>query len=183
MHGFMYVLHACRNPSADPKNRTATFTMSSTLRCSSQKLLVLVLTTQKMNISALGLTVQSALRSKIVLRISDDIVPPHFYGVMAKTDLGCQVLQEKGHFSEFAQFIRDHGQESDNQEIILKLKSVLWAVVSVAITVDVLFFRKFMFRQGNIGAAERGLPFLEEEEIIPAILEIAERSAICSVKG
>lgn len=48
---------------------------------------------------------------------------------MAKTDLGCQVLQDKGHFSEFAQFIRQHGFESDDQEIILKLKSVLWAVV------------------------------------------------------
>ncbi|KAJ3479559.1 hypothetical protein NLI96_g8977 [Meripilus lineatus] len=94
----------------------------------------------------------------------DGIVPPHFYGVMAKTDLGCQVLQEKGHFGEFAAFIRRHGLESDDQEVIQKLKSVLWAV-------------------GNIGAAERGLPFLEEEEIVPAILEIAERSLVFSVRG
>ena len=57
------------------------------------------------------------------------IVPPHFYGVMAKTELGCQVLSEKGHFSEFAQFIRRHGLESEDQDLILKLKSVLWAVV------------------------------------------------------
>ena len=37
--------------------------------------------------------------------------------------------------------------------------------------------------QGNIGAAERGLPFLEEEEIIPAILDIAEKSLVLSVRG
>lgn len=61
----------------------------------------------------------------------DGIVPPHFYGVMAKTDLGCEVLQEKGHFAEFAHFIRRHGLESEDQDLILKLKSVLWAVVSI----------------------------------------------------
>ncbi|KAI8986238.1 Rapamycin-insensitive companion of mTOR, N-term-domain-containing protein [Trametes punicea] len=94
----------------------------------------------------------------------EGIVPPHFYGVMAKTELGCEVLQEKGHFAEFAQFIRRHGLESEDQEVIFKLKSVLWAV-------------------GNIGATERGLPFLEEEEIIPAILEIAEQSLVLSVRG
>ncbi|KAJ8469790.1 hypothetical protein ONZ51_g8763 [Trametes cubensis] len=94
----------------------------------------------------------------------DGIVPLHFYGVMAKTELGCEVLQEKGHFTEFAQFIRRHGLESEDQEVIFKLKSVLWAV-------------------GNIGATVRGLPFLEEEEIIPSILEIAEQSLVLSVRG
>ncbi|OCH89904.1 hypothetical protein OBBRIDRAFT_793801 [Obba rivulosa] len=94
----------------------------------------------------------------------DGIVPPHFYGVMAKTELGCQVLQEKGHFSEFAHFIRQHGLEDEDQDLIMKLKSVLWAV-------------------GNIGATEGGLPFLEEEEIIPTILEIAGKSLVLSVRG
>jgi large subunit ribosomal protein L17e len=94
----------------------------------------------------------------------DGIVPPHFYGEMSKTELGCQVLQEKGHFVEFAHFIRRHGLESADPELILKLKSILWAV-------------------GNIGATDGGLPFLEEEEIIPAILDIAEQSPIPSVRG
>ena len=48
---------------------------------------------------------------------------------MAKTELGCQVLQQKGHFSEFAQFIKKHGLEQEDPDIILKLKSILWAVV------------------------------------------------------
>ncbi|CAA7271328.1 unnamed protein product [Cyclocybe aegerita] len=94
----------------------------------------------------------------------DGTVPAHFYGEMAKTELGCQVLQETGHFSEFAQFIRQHCHESEDTDLILKLKSILWAV-------------------GNIGATEGGLHFCEEEEIIPAILEIAEGSPIPSVRG
>ncbi|THH23167.1 hypothetical protein EUX98_g8011 [Antrodiella citrinella] len=95
---------------------------------------------------------------------SDGLVPQHFYGVMAKTDTGCQVLQEKGHFSEFAAFVRRHGLESEDQDLILKLKSTLWAI-------------------GNIGATERGLPFLEEEDIIPVIVDIAEQSYVLSVRG
>ncbi|TFK40828.1 Rapamycin-insensitive companion of mTOR, N-term-domain-containing protein [Crucibulum laeve] len=91
-------------------------------------------------------------------------VPPHFYGEMSKTELGCQILQDKGHFSEFAEFIRRHSQESEDAELIMKLKSILWAV-------------------GNVGATEGGLPFLEEEEIIPAVLDIAENSPIPSVRG
>ncbi|KAN0087521.1 Rapamycin-insensitive companion of mTOR, N-term domain containing protein [Tylopilus felleus] len=94
----------------------------------------------------------------------DGVVPPHFYGEMSKTELGCQVLSEKGHFAEFSHFIRQHGLESEDLELILKLKSILWAV-------------------GNVGATEGGLPFLEEEEIIPSILDIAEHSPIPSVRG
>ncbi|KAI0322355.1 Rapamycin-insensitive companion of mTOR, N-term-domain-containing protein [Amylostereum chailletii] len=94
----------------------------------------------------------------------DGIVPPHFYGEMAKTELGCQVLREKGHFADFSLFIRQHGLENEDSEVILKLKSILWTV-------------------GNIGATPGGLPFLEEEEIIPVILEIAEQSLVLSVRG
>ena len=48
---------------------------------------------------------------------------------MAKTELGCQILHEKGHFSEFALFIRQHVGEKEDPELILKLKSILWTVV------------------------------------------------------
>ena len=63
-------------------------------------------------------------------RAFDGIVPPHFYGVMAKTELGCQVLQQKGHFSEFAHFVKKHGLEQEDPDIIMKLKSIIWAVVN-----------------------------------------------------
>ncbi|KAF8305657.1 hypothetical protein DL93DRAFT_2172481 [Clavulina sp. PMI_390] len=94
----------------------------------------------------------------------EDMVPAHFYGEMAKSALGSQVLAEKGHFSEFSYFIRQHGLEDDDIEIINKLKSVLWAV-------------------GNIGATVDGLLFLEEEELVPVIIQIAEESLVLSVRG
>jgi large subunit ribosomal protein L17e len=52
---------------------------------------------------------------------------------MSKTELGCQVLQEKGHFTEFSQFIKQHGLEKEDNDLIMKLKSILWAVVCVLI--------------------------------------------------
>ena len=67
----------------------------------------------------------------LLLRVFDSVAPTHFYGELAKTDLGCQVLQEKGHFLDFAHFVRQHALESDDLEIIFRLKSVLWAVVSI----------------------------------------------------
>lgn len=59
----------------------------------------------------------------------DGTAPPHFYGELVKTDEGCDMLEESGHFPEFADFIRQHGLEDFDPEIIDKLKSVLWAVV------------------------------------------------------
>ncbi|KAF9267369.1 hypothetical protein L218DRAFT_977972 [Marasmius fiardii PR-910] len=94
----------------------------------------------------------------------DATVPPHFYGEMSKTEFGCQILQDKGHFTDFAQFIRQHGYESEDPELIMKLKSILWAV-------------------GNIGGTEGGLFFLEEEEIIPTVMDIANNSPIPSIRG
>lgn len=94
----------------------------------------------------------------------DGVVPPHFYGELAKTPEGCRILQQKGHFSEFAHFIRQHGAESSDSELITKLKSVLWAV-------------------GNIGSNELGLPFLEAEDVVSQIVEIAETSSVLSVRG
>ena len=57
---------------------------------------------------------------------------------MAKTELGCQVLQEKGHFTEFAHFIRQHSHEHEDVDIMMKLKSILWTVVSILRTANAL---------------------------------------------
>lgn len=57
-------------------------------------------------------------------------IPPHFYGELVKTPEGCQVLEEQGHFLDFADHIRDHGLEHQDLEGLWRLKSVLWAVVS-----------------------------------------------------
>lgn len=63
-------------------------------------------------------------------RTFEGTAPRHFYGEIAKTELGCQSLHEKGHFEEFAYFIRTYGFESEDFEIIHKLKSILWVIVS-----------------------------------------------------
>jgi hypothetical protein len=67
---------------------------------------------------------------------------------MAKTELGCQVLQEKGHFVEFSQFIRLHGKESEDTDLISKLKSILWAVVRV-VTLLAEFSGSEFFREAS----------------------------------
>ncbi|EKM79491.1 hypothetical protein AGABI1DRAFT_120880 [Agaricus bisporus var. burnettii JB137-S8] len=104
------------------------------------------------------------IEDKEDLLVSVGGMPRHFYGEMVKTDIGCQILQEKGHFKEFSQVIRQHNLEAEDMELIMRLKSILWAV-------------------GNVGSTEGGLPFLEEENIIPVILETAEQSPIPSVRG
>jgi len=98
------------------------------------------------------------------LEAFDGTVPAHFYGELVKTTEGCALLAKKGHFGEFASFVRRHGKESDDVEVLAKLKSVLWAV-------------------GHIGASPRGLSFLEAEDIISVIVEIAERSKVLSIRG
>ena len=94
----------------------------------------------------------------------DGCVPPHFYGELAKTPEGCAVLEQKGHFAEFAHFIRVHGGEEEDVEVINKVKSTLWAV-------------------GNIGATEGGLPFLEREGLVASIAEVARSSTVFSLRG
>lgn len=37
--------------------------------------------------------------------------------------------------------------------------------------------------QGNIGSTEGGLPFLEDEEILEVIVEIAHQSPVLTMKG
>lgn len=87
------------------------------------------------------------------------MVPPHFYGVMAKTELGYQVLQEKGHFAEFSDFIRQHGLESVDHDLIMKLKSILWAVVSQRALGDVNASSDNKYGRETSGRRRAALPF------------------------
>jgi hypothetical protein len=76
------------------------------------------------------------------------------------------LLREKGHFKLFAKYVRNFSLENhDKVEASLgQLKAVLWAL-------------------GNIGATKNGLPFLEEEDVVKDIVELAESSDILSLKG
>ncbi|CAJ0913301.1 7500_t:CDS:2 [Entrophospora sp. SA101] len=44
----------------------------------------------------------------------DGLTPPHFYGELIKTIEGCQMLRDKGHFTEFSNYIKNHGMEDTN---------------------------------------------------------------------
>ncbi|KAI5300055.1 hypothetical protein KEM55_000272 [Ascosphaera atra] len=97
--------------------------------------------------------------------ISDiGVVPPHFYRELARTAEGCKLLEDSGHFYEFAMAIREFDLNEEDPEIILKVKGCLWAV-------------------GNVGSMELSAPFLEETDIVPRIVEIAENAGVMTMRG
>jgi rapamycin-insensitive companion of mTOR len=83
---------------------------------------------------------------------------------LTKTTEGCRILEEKGHFNEFAHVVVSSKMEESDLEVIVKLKSCLWAI-------------------GNIGANDGGVPFLEKSGIVKEIVSIAEGSSVVSLKG
>ncbi|KAG6035001.1 hypothetical protein E4U19_005249 [Claviceps sp. Clav32 group G5] len=94
----------------------------------------------------------------------DSHVPPHFYRELTRTREGCKLLSDKGHFEEFAATIREHGMQSEDPELITKVKACLWAV-------------------GNVGSMELGAPFLEATDIVGYIVHIAETHEVMSLRG
>ncbi|EFX02311.1 hr1-like Rho-binding repeat protein [Grosmannia clavigera kw1407] len=95
---------------------------------------------------------------------TDAHIPPHFYRELTRTEEGCRLLREKGHFDEFAATIRDCGMQSEDGEVTTKVKGCLWAV-------------------GNVGAMELGAPFLESCDVVEQIIKIACRHEIMSLRG
>ncbi|KAF9126477.1 hypothetical protein BGW39_006597 [Mortierella sp. 14UC] len=102
--------------------------------------------------------------AELQLARAKQVLGSHFYGELTKTEEGCQLLRAKGHFSDYARYIREHCAESKDLNTIGELKSILWAV-------------------GNIGSTPGGLPFLEDEDLIKYIVGMAERSKVLSIKG
>ena len=95
---------------------------------------------------------------------ADPHVPPHFYRELTRTEEGCRLLQDKGHFAEFAATIKEHGLEAEDSETMIKVKGCLWAV-------------------GNVGSMERGAPFLESCDVVQDIVRIAECHEVMSMRG
>lgn len=94
----------------------------------------------------------------------DNQVPPHFYRELTRTKEGCKLLRDKGHFEEFASTIRDYGMQHEDTDLILKVKSCLWAV-------------------GNVGSMELGAPFLEDSDVVKNVVRIAEGHQVMSLRG
>ncbi|KAJ5747538.1 uncharacterized protein N7511_009234 [Penicillium nucicola] len=91
------------------------------------------------------------------------LVPPHFYRELARTAEGCKLLEQSGHFNEFAWTIRDFRLDEEENEMLLKAKGCLWAV-------------------GNVGSMELGAPFLDAD-IIERIVEIATSAGVLTMRG
>jgi hypothetical protein len=91
-------------------------------------------------------------------------IPPHFYRELTRTREGCKLLSDKGHFDEFASTIREYGMQSDDPEMITKVKGCLWAV-------------------GNVGSMELGAPFLESCDVVNQIVNIAQSHEVMSLRG
>lgn len=89
------------------------------------------------------------------------------------------MLRERGIVAEFAEIVRLHGMEAHDQVVLTNVKSVLWALVSAVIDES----NTETDAQGNIGSTEGGLPFLEDEEIIEGLVEIAEQSPVLTMRG
>ncbi|KAF4591450.1 cytosolic regulator Pianissimo [Ophiocordyceps camponoti-floridani] len=94
----------------------------------------------------------------------DSHVPPHFYRELTRTREGCKLLSDKGHFDEFAATIRDHGMQTEDGELMTKVKGCLWAV-------------------GNVGSMELGAPFLESSDVVERIMRVAESHEVMSLRG
>ncbi|KAH7037790.1 Rapamycin-insensitive companion of mTOR, N-term-domain-containing protein [Microdochium trichocladiopsis] len=95
---------------------------------------------------------------------ADQHIPPHFYRELTRTKEGCRLLEDKGHFEEFASTIRELGMQSEDPEILTKVKGCLWAV-------------------GNVGSMELGAPFLEATDVVEHIVQIAESHDVMSLRG
>lgn len=94
----------------------------------------------------------------------DAHVPPHFYRELTRTQEGCRLLGDKGHFEEFAATIREHGMQSEDSELVTKVKGCMWAV-------------------GNVGSMELGAPFIESSDVVEQIVNIAQSHEILSLRG
>ncbi|KAJ9048791.1 hypothetical protein DSO57_1031275 [Entomophthora muscae] len=107
---------------------------------------------------------ESIIEDPEKLKKLDGFIFPHFYGELTKTCKGCEILQEKGHLTEFSSYLRVYREESSDDSIIFRLKANLWAL-------------------GHIGASEIGITLLAKADIIEDIKWIAENSQVFSLKG
>ncbi|EXJ58216.1 hypothetical protein A1O7_05641 [Cladophialophora yegresii CBS 114405] len=92
------------------------------------------------------------------------IAPPHFYRELARTEEGCRLLKQSGHFYEFSSTIRDFRLDEEDPEVLTKVKGCMWAV-------------------GNIGSMDLGAPFLEEANVVSTIVRIADGAEVMSMRG
>ncbi|EFA85309.1 cytosolic regulator of adenylyl cyclase [Heterostelium album PN500] len=85
-------------------------------------------------------------------------LPPHFFGELAKTEEGCKILKQSGHFLTFVGIARDDAAHP------LQRRAAIFAI-------------------GQIGSSTTGLQFLIEHNVVSLIVDLAEKSPCLSLRG
>ncbi|XP_072244394.1 rapamycin-insensitive companion of mTOR-like isoform X2 [Leuresthes tenuis] len=101
-------------------------------------------------------------RSNQRLQRPNVYLPVHLYGQLVHDKTGCHLLEAQSVVPDLSYTIRS--PMLDTWEGIKQLKAALWAL-------------------GNIGSSNWGLNLLQEENVIPDILTLAQHCEVLSVRG
>ncbi|KAM8887321.1 rapamycin-insensitive companion of mTOR-like [Spinachia spinachia] len=101
-------------------------------------------------------------RSNQRLQRPNVYLPVHLYGQLVHDKTGCHLLEAQSVVPDLSYTVRS--PMLDTWEGIKQLKSALWAL-------------------GNIGSSNWGLNLLQEENVIPDILALAQHCDVLSIRG
>ncbi|XP_041757371.1 rapamycin-insensitive companion of mTOR isoform X1 [Coregonus clupeaformis] len=101
-------------------------------------------------------------RSNQRLQRPNVYLPVHLYGQLVHDKTGCHLLEAQSVVPDLSYTVRS--PMLDTWEGIKQLKAALWAL-------------------GNIGSSNWGLNLLQEENIIPDILALAQHCEVLSIRG
>ncbi|XP_035642023.1 rapamycin-insensitive companion of mTOR-like isoform X1 [Oncorhynchus keta] len=101
-------------------------------------------------------------RSNQRLQRPNVYLPVHLYGQLVHDKTGCHLLETQSVVPDLSYTVRS--PMLDTWEGIKQLKAALWAL-------------------GNIGSSNWGLNLLQEENVIPDILALAQHCEVLSVRG
>ncbi|CAL1616253.1 unnamed protein product [Knipowitschia caucasica] len=101
-------------------------------------------------------------RSNQRLQRPNVFLPVHLYGQLVHDKTGCHLLEAQSIVPDLSYTVRS--PMLDTWEGIKQLKAALWAL-------------------GNIGSSNWGLNLLQEENVIPDILALAQHCEVLSVRG
>ncbi|XP_038143189.1 rapamycin-insensitive companion of mTOR-like isoform X1 [Cyprinodon tularosa] len=101
-------------------------------------------------------------RSNQRLQRPNVYLPVHLYGQLVHDKTGCHLLESQNVVPDLSYTVRS--PMLDTWEGVKQLKAALWAL-------------------GNIGSSNWGLNLLQEENVIPDILALAQHCEVLSVRG
>ncbi|KAK6306124.1 hypothetical protein J4Q44_G00230490 [Coregonus suidteri] len=101
-------------------------------------------------------------RSNQRLQRPNVYLPVHLYGQLVHDKTGCHLLEAQSVVSDLSYTVRS--PMLDTWEGIKQLKAALWAL-------------------GNIGSSNWGLNLLQDENVIPDILALAQHCEVLSIRG